>query len=288
MVKTENFIAEKLWESEESLRVLMNSNPEAVFILDIDGKFIAANEKTAQRFGKPVEELIGTNVFSYLTPELAKNRKAKVDEVIRTGKPVRFDDSRNNRFFDNYLHPIFDSKGNVLRISVWVIDFTERKLAVDALRASEEKFRELAENIPEIFWIRKDNEIIYVSPAFEIICGKSCKTLYDNPNSFLEAVHPDDIERVLKSYTSEEYKRNGIFNEEFRIIRPDGVVKWIWSKTFPIKKNGKTLRTVGVAEDISLRKEYEQKIHDALIKEKKLNELKSNAMPQIFQANIFL
>jgi len=277
----DKFNVEKLWESEESLRVLMNSNPEAVFILDTEGNFIAANEKSAQRFGKPLDVLIGTNVYSYLTPELAKNRQAKVDELVQTGKPVRFDDSQNNRYFDNYLHPIFNSKGKVIRISVWVIDFTERKLAIDALKASEEKFRELAENIQDIFWIRKDNEVIYVSPAYENICGKSCQSLYDDPNSFLLATHPDDLQRVINSISSPKYLENGLFDEEFRIVRPDGEIKWIWAKTFPVKKNGELLRTVGIAEDISLRKEYEEKIQQALIKEKELNDLKSRFISMV-------
>lgn len=279
--RDEKFFVEKLWESEESLRVLMNSNPEAVFILDKKGNFIAANEKTAQRFGTPLEKIYGTNIYSYLSPELAKNRKAKVDQVIRTGKPVRFDDSRNSRFFDNYIHPIFNSKGKVIRISVWVIDFTERKLAIDALKSSEEKFRELAENIQDIFWIRKDNEVLYVSPAYETICGKSCESLYENPNSFLEATHPDDLPRVIASLNSDQYMKDGLFNEEFRIIRPDGIVKWIWAKTFPVKKNGELIRTVGIAEDISLRKEYEEKIQQALIKEKELNDLKSRFISMV-------
>ncbi len=277
----EKFTVEKLWESEESLRVLMNSNPEAVFILDTEGNFIAANEKTGQRFGKPVEELIRTNVFSYLTPELAKNRKEKVDEVIRTGKPVRFDDSRNNRYYDNYLHPIFDSEGKVIRISVWVIEFTESKLAVDALKASEEKFRELAENIQDIFWIRKDNEVLYVSPAYKNICGKSCRSLYEDPDSFLKAIHPDDIGHVINSLSSDQYRKDGLFNEEFRIIRPDGNIKWICSKTFPVIKDGEIIRTVGIAEDISLRKEYEEKIENALTKEKELNDLKSRFVSMV-------
>jgi PAS domain S-box-containing protein len=278
---SEKFIAEKLWESEESLRVLMNSNPEAVFILDTLGNFIAANEKTAQRFGRNINELIGTNVYSYLTPELARKRKEKVDEVISTGKPVRFDDTRNERYFDNYLHPIFDSKGNVIRISVWVIDFTERKQAVDALKASEEKFRELAENIQDIFWIRKDTEMLYVSPAYEVICGKTCESLYKDPNSFLNAIHPEDIGNVIAALNSEQYKIDGLFDQEFRIIRPDGVIKWIWSKTFPVKKNGEIIRTVGIAEDISLRKEYEEKINAALNMEKELNLLKSRFISMV-------
>ncbi|MEW6195373.1 MAG: PAS domain-containing sensor histidine kinase [Bacteroidota bacterium] len=272
---------EKLWESEESLRVLMNSNPEAVFILDREGNFVAANEKCAQRFGKPVEELIGTNVFSYLTPEIAEKRKAKVDEVIRTGKPLRFDDMRNNRYYDNYLHPIFDSQGSLIRIAVWVIDFTERKQALDALKASEEKFREIAENIQDIFWVRKGDELFYVSPAYEIICGKTCQSLYDNPNSFIEAVHPDDFERVIKSLSSDQYQREGKFDEEFRIIRPDGEIKWIWSRTFPVKRDNEVIRTVGIAEDITLLKKAEEDIQNAYKKEKELNELKSQFISMV-------
>ena len=277
----QNLSFENLWESEESLRVLMNSNPEAVFILDREGNFVAASEKSAMRFGKPIEKLIGTNVYSYLSPEIAEKRKEKVDEVIRTGNPVRFDDTRNNRYYDNYLHPIFDSEGNLIRIAVWVIDFTERKKAVDALKSSEEKFRELAENIADIFWIRKGDEIIYVSPAYENICGKSCDSLYQDSNSFLQAIHPDDLPYVIKSLTSDQYLSDGLFNEEFRIIHPDGSIKWIWSKTFPVKKDNKIIRTVGIAEDITLRKKAEQDIQNALIKEKELNELKSRFISMV-------
>lgn len=278
---TDKLTFERLWESKESLRILMNSNPEAVFILDISGNFVAANEKAAQRFGKPVGELIGTNVYTYLTPELAKSRREKVDEVILKHKPVRFDDSRNNRYFDNYLHPIFDSAGKVIRIAVWVIEFTELKLAVEALKASEEKFRGLAENIEDIFWIRKGSEVLYVSPAYETICGKSCESLYEDPNSFLRAIHPEDIGKVIEVLSSEKYQKEGLFNEEFRIIHPDGGIRWIWSKTFPIKKNNEVFRTVGIAEDITLLKKAEGEIQNALIKEREINELKSRFISMV-------
>lgn len=201
--------ADHFWQTKESLLVLMNSNPEAFFLLDTKGDFIAVNEKAAQRFGKKPDELINTNVFSYLDSPLARQRKEKVDEVIKTGKPVRFDDSRNNRYYDNYLHPVFDSKGNVEKIAVWVIEFTERKQAVDALKASEEKFRELAENIDDVFWISCGEEILYISPAFEKICGRSCESIYNRPRSFLEAIHPDDLAKVFKSLRSEKYMRGG-------------------------------------------------------------------------------
>ena len=263
------------WQTEESLRVLMNSNPEAFFLLDIEGNFIAVNEKAAQRIGKKPNELINTNVFSYLDSQIAKHRREKVDEVIRTGKPVRFDDSRNNRYYDNYLHPIFDPDGNVVKIAVWVIEFTERKQAVDALKASEEKFRELAENIDDVFWISRGEEILYISPAFEKIFGRSCESVYNRPRSFLEAIHPDDLSRVFKSLRSQKYLKQGIFNEEYRIIHTNSSVKWINARMFPIFKDGKLFRSVGIAEDISLRKKAEEDIQMALLKEKELSGLKS-------------
>jgi PAS domain S-box-containing protein len=267
--------ADLFLQTEESMRVLMNSNPEAFFLLDTKGKFIAVNEKAAERFGKKPDELINTNVFSYLDSQIARHRREKVDEVIRTGKPVRFDDSRNNRYYDNYLHPVFDSEANVINIAVWVIEFTKRKQAVDALKASEEKFRELAENIDDVFWISRGKEILYISPAFEKIFGRSCESIYNRPQSFLEAIHPEDLTRVFKSLRSEKYKKEGIFNEEYRIIHTDGSVVWISARTFPIFKNGKLIRTAGIAEDISLRKKAEEVIQMALRKEKGLSGLKS-------------
>lgn len=263
------------WQTEESLRVLMNSNPEAFFLLDIEGDFIAVNENAALRFGKKPNELANTNIFSYLDSQIAKHRREKFDEVIRTRKPVRFDDSRNNRYYDNYLHPVFDSEGNVVKIAVWVIEFTERKQAVDALKASEEKFRELAENIDDVFWISRGEEVLYISPAFEKIFGRSCESIYNRPRTFLDIIHPDDLAGVFKSLRSEKYMKDGIFNEEYRIIHTNGSVLWISARTFPIFKNGKLIRTVGIAEDISLRKKAEEDIQMALRKEKELSGLKS-------------
>ena len=267
--------ADILLQTEETLRLLMNSNPEAFFLLDTEGTFLAVNDKAAERFGKKPDDLLNTNVFSYLDPPIAKHRREKDNEVILTGKPVRFDDSRNQRYYDNYLHPVFDSAGSVVKIAVWVIEFTERKQAVDALKASEEKFRELAENIDDVFWISRGEEILYISPAYEKIFGRSCQSLYDRPRSFLEAIHPADLTRVFKSLRSQKYLKEGIFNEEYRIIHPDKIVLWISARTFPIFENGKLTRTVGIAEDITLRKKAEEDIKKALQKEKELSGLKS-------------
>ncbi|MGH7972272.1 MAG: response regulator, partial [Limisphaerales bacterium] len=78
---------------------------------------------------------------------------------------------------------------------------TERKKAEAALRASEERFRELAETIQEVFWVTDPakNLMLYISPAYENIWGRSCQSLYNEPRSWIEAIHPEDRERVLQA-----------------------------------------------------------------------------------------
>lgn len=137
-----------------------------------------------------------------------------------------------------------------------VAEIAERKQIEEALRKSEELFRELAENIREFFWVRTPDEILYVSPAYEDIWGRSRESLYESPESFLDLVHPDDRERVLEAHQADITGMTPL-DEQYRIIRPDGAVRWIWARSFPIRGQGRVVRIVGIAEDISARKEAE-------------------------------
>ncbi len=132
-----------------------------------------------------------------------------------------------------------------------------RLQAEKELRESEEKFREVAENINEIFWLKSDDRMLYISPAVEKIFKVSCRSIYENPDSFLEIIHPDDKPRIMSCFNSEEYRKNGFMNAEYRIIRSDSEIRWIWSRTFPVLQNGKLVRTAGVSEDITDRKNAE-------------------------------
>jgi PAS domain S-box-containing protein len=134
----------------------------------------------------------------------------------------------------------------------------------EALRASEEKFRQLAENINEVFWIASadQSETLYISPAYEKTWGRTCRSVYENPRSFLEGIHEADRPRVLAALA--ELKQGGKYDLEFRVVRPDGQIRWVHDRGTAIRnESGAIYRLAGIAEDITQRKEIEQQFRQA-------------------------
>lgn|GEM_PF-3664830 len=125
---------EAMRTSEETARVLMNATTESACLIDPQGTILAVNEGTARGLGKSIDELIGANVLDLFPPGLAEARKARVDEVVRSAKPVRFEDEREGRILDNHIYPVFDAQGNVERLAVFVRDITEQEKILHQLR----------------------------------------------------------------------------------------------------------------------------------------------------------
>lgn len=137
----------------------------------------------------------------------------------------------------------------------------EHKQVEQALRGDETLFRQMTENIHEAFWVGSPDwkEVLYISPAYEKIWGRSCESLYAKPLEWLDAVFDGDREQVIAAIS-----RNaaGDFTDiafpEYRILRPDGTERWIFARAFPIRDaEGKVYRVAGIAEDITKRKQAE-------------------------------
>lgn len=130
------------------------------------------------------------------------------------------------------------------------------------IEANEANFKQLAESMNEVFWLRdiKDNSLIYVSPAYEKIWGLSCDSFYKNSASFIDVIHPDDRDRVLRIY--ENIKVNPVPSEyEYRIVRDEGKIRWIRARYNPVfDSNGNVFRYSGIAEDITERKKFENEL----------------------------
>lgn len=144
------------------------------------------------------------------------------------------------------------------RVLVEHINITELKLTEQALLASKEKFRQLVENIHEVLWMMPPaaNEMIYVSPSYEQVWGRSRDSLYQNPMSWEEAIHPDDLEHARSLFARQ--MQGELVESEYRIRTPNGDEKWIRDSAYPVRDQvGQLVRVVGVAEEITGQKHRE-------------------------------
>jgi PAS domain S-box-containing protein len=141
-------------------------------------------------------------------------------------------------------------------------DITERRRTEEALRESEQRLLQLAEHVCDVLWIadRKAERVLYVSPAYEEIWGRSCDSIYRDARSFQDAIHPEDRQRYVEAF--EEHLRNPKpAEQQYRVLRPDGSIRWIRDCSFPVRDAaGDVYRFVGIAEDITKRTQEEEKL----------------------------
>jgi two-component system sensor histidine kinase UhpB len=159
--------------------------------------------------------------------------------------------------------PLLDQQGNIVKWYGTSTDIEDRKRTADALRESEEKFRQLAENIQEVFWMTTPamDELLYASTAYERIWGRSLESLRQRPRSFMDAIHSEDRAHAIDIL---EGQRKRGFEVEYRVVRPDGSVRWIRDRGFPVKnQTGEVYRVAGIAEDITERKHAENALRDS-------------------------
>lgn len=157
------------------------------------------------------------------------------------------------------------------------VEIIERKRIEEQLRTSEEQLRQLTENIREVFFLTTPDfsQMIYISPVYQEVWGRSTKSLYEQPSSWLESIHPEDRDRVTQALHKQSLGEAN-FQEEYRIVRPDGSVRWMGVRAFPVvNEAGITIRIAGIAEDITERQRVQAELLNALAQEKELSDLKS-------------
>jgi PAS domain S-box-containing protein len=140
----------------------------------------------------------------------------------------------------------------------------ERQRAEERRQVAEERFRQLAETIQQVFWMTDltQRTVLYVSPAYEKIWGRTCESLYASPRLWMDDIHPDD--RELAEQAAYERSRRGDYDEVYRIVRPDGVVRWIRNRAFPLRNEaGEPYRLLGVASDITEQRQLEEQLQQA-------------------------
>jgi PAS domain S-box-containing protein len=248
----------------------MLENVELIAItLDKAGLVTFCNDYLLALTGWRRDEVVGGDWCEKFLPQSAATRDiffAKTgageiphhhEDAIKTRSGETRDIAWNNTV-------LRDTEGNITGTASIGEDVTNRNRAGRILQESEERFRQLAENIHEVFWITDTarHRAIYVSPAYEVIWGRTCASLYDAPETWLEAIRPEDRDRVEKAARTKQ--EQGTYDEEYRIIRPDGAERWIRDRAFPVRNgDGSVTRCVGVAEDITESKKLQEQFFHA-------------------------
>ncbi|MBX6364090.1 MAG: PAS domain S-box protein [Gemmatimonadetes bacterium] len=245
--------------SNERARVLMQSAKDGIFLLDDMHTIVELNDSAAVMLGFPAEEILYRPFERFISPEavpeLAAGRRAPSleEQALRDWTLVRPD---GTEICVELSASTTRLDGEEVALVV-ARDVTDRKQAEEAIRESNERFRQLAENIPQVFWMSTPNgaELLYVSPSFERIFGQLPDALGAEP-IWRHAVHADDRECVLEAMAG---VAEAPCEANYRIVKPDGEARWIHGRTFPVRdERGDVVRIAGVLEDVTAHVEAQR------------------------------
>ncbi|MEG5124113.1 PAS domain S-box protein [Microcoleus sp. ARI1-B5] len=253
-----------LKKSQQKLALHLYQTPLGAIEWNLNFEVADWNLSAERIFGYNRLEAMGRHGVDLIVPESAQEYVRQLSITLLTNQGGVTSLNENIRkdgkiiLCEWYNTTLVDADGCIIGVASLVQDVTEFHSAVEQLRASEERFRQLAENIHEVFWIREPNQkhIIYVSPACEKIWNLSYRSLLSHPEAFWDAIHPDDRSRVEAAF---EKQVRGDYDEEYRVVRADGSVCWVRDRAFPVRsETGEIYRIVGIAEDITQRKLAEE------------------------------
>jgi PAS domain S-box-containing protein len=253
-----------LKKSQQKLALHLHQTPLGAIEWNLNFEVADWNLSAERIFGFNRLEAMGRHGVDLIVPENAKEYVRQLSITLLTNKGGVTSLNKNIRkdgkiiLCEWYNTTLVDADGCIIGVASLVQDVTEFHSAVEQLRASEERFRQLAENIHEVFWIREPNQkqIVYVSPACEKIWNLSYRSLLSHPEAFWDAIHRDDRDRLKAAF---EKQVQGDYDEEYRVVRSDGSICWVRDRAFPVRnETGEIYRIVGIAEDITQRKLAEE------------------------------
>ncbi len=262
---------ETLRRGAARLNAVIDGALDAVIGMDESGQVISWNPRAEAIFGWSALEAMGRKVSDLIIPpEYHEAHEAGLVRFLETrgsgliGRRLELTALRRDRqAFPVELSLVALEEPGGTIFTAFIADISERKESARLLAESEERFRQIAENIREVFWMtdRARERVIYVSPAYEAIWGHSCASLYADPMSFADAIPAADREQVLRSVGRQA---SGEYDEIYRIVRPDGTLRWIHDRAFPVAgPGGEVVRVVGSAQDITELKRAEQALRDS-------------------------
>jgi PAS domain S-box-containing protein len=242
-----------------------------ICFVDEKGLFIEVNPAFCEMTGFAREKLIGQSWTLAAPKEIAAQAERFLKAVLTDSSklPDQWKIKRKDGTIVDALvsfRPLERADGGRCAVLTFS-DVTGRIRAEQSLKESEARFRQIAENVREVLWVTDPgkSEMLYISPAYERVWGRTVESLLKTPLSFVDAIHPEDRKRVIAAFPSQI---QGNYDEVYRIVRPDGGVRWIRDRAFPVKdESGGVYRVTGIATDITdtkLAEEEARRLHGEL------------------------
>jgi hypothetical protein len=259
-ISERKYADQALRESEERFRNMADTAPVMIWVTGPDKLFTFVNKTWLDFTGRTREQELGNGWAAGVHPDDRQRSYEAFSSAFDARRSFQLE-CRLRRRDGEYRSilcsgvPRFAPGGVFAGYIGSDIDITDLQ--------SEQRFRQLAENIDQVFWMFdvSKEQILYVSPAFEKVWGRSSAVLYANHHWLAETVHPQDRDRFTAFLTK---LKSEPAEESYRIVRPDGSVRWILGRTFPIyDPEGKPYLVAGISEDVTAQRELEEQLRQA-------------------------
>jgi diguanylate cyclase (GGDEF)-like protein/PAS domain S-box-containing protein len=273
-----------LRESEARFRNAFAHSATGLALVGIDGRFLKVNPALPALLGFSDMDLLQTSSQAILHPNDLPAWRANIQDLLAEKRTYFHQEAQylhqmgHTLWAQVHVSMVRDPQKKPLYYFLQIQDISNRKQAEAALLESEARFRLLAENIDEVYWLLSSDEehVLYISSVYEKITGRTCDDLYKSPTNWLKALHPDDRRHMI---TEIRRRGPGIHNDsrdhELRVKRSDGSIRWVWMRSWPVfGKDGEILYRTGVAVDITERKEIEEALR---ISEERNRQIVQNA-----------
>ncbi len=274
-------------EAKSRLASIIESSNDAIFVVSLDGSIHSWNKAAEEIFDYTASQVVGQQI-TILDHIIDFETLIKIpddkDQKTIGGRiqhvdlvPVR---KKNSTIYVSLtVYPFVGETGNVLGFSTIARDITSSIKSEEALRESENRFRQLADTIQDAFWLIdwETQSYLFTSPAFKKIWGQQPKDNKFDLTHWAKAIHPNDRQRVIDA-TYNIIENNGMM-EEFRVVDQDGSIRWVRDRAFPVyNTKGIAYRVAGIAQDITAAKLAEQALRESETRFKELFQNMSNGV----------
>jgi len=248
--------------AEENYRTLIETVDAGLNLISREGEFLLVNSHAASLWDLAPEDMIGKNVRNVFPPgEFIDDCFEAIERIRKTGEGFQHERyvEPSGKWILASVQPVRHETGEFYAIQVLTYDITERKQAEETLRNSERRLSLVTETIDDVFWMTDwaSHRTIYVSAAYEKIWGRTAESLYESLSGWADAIYPEDQQRAWDRFVALGEEQE--YDEEYRMIKPDGSIRWIRDRGFPIVGEEGTVEfVVGTAQDITDHKRAEE------------------------------